>query len=143
VQIRLLTIEDYDEAYALWKTSPGIGLKILDDSETGIRKYLERNPLTCFAAEENGELAGTILGGHDGRRGYIYHIAVKPPFRNRGIGRTLLESVEKALILEGINKVALISFKTNIGGNRFLRACGYPIRDDVVYRNKNLNIENT
>jgi ribosomal protein S18 acetylase RimI-like enzyme len=137
-----LTIEDYDEAYSLWKTSPGIGLKTLDDSETGIRKYLERNPLTCFAAEENGELAGTILGGHDGRRGYIYHIAVKPPFRNRGIGRALIESVEKALVLEGINKVAMISFKTNVGGNRFLKACGYPIREDVVYRNKSLNQEN-
>jgi ribosomal protein S18 acetylase RimI-like enzyme len=137
-----LTIEDYDEAYSLWKTSPGIGLKTLDDSETGIRKYLERNPLTCFAAEEAGELAGTILGGHDGRRGYIYHIAVKPLFRNRGIGRALIESVEKALILEGINKVAMISFKTNVGGNRFLKACGYPIREDVVYRNKSLNQEN-
>jgi ribosomal protein S18 acetylase RimI-like enzyme len=137
-----LTIEDYDDAYSLWKTSPGIGLKTLDDSETGIRKYLERNPLTCFAAEENGELVGVILGGHDGRRGYIYHIAVKPDYRNWGIGRALLEAVEKALILEGINKVALISFKTNVGGNRFLKACGYPIRDDVVYRNKSLNIEN-
>ncbi|MDR3123416.1 MAG: GNAT family N-acetyltransferase [Treponema sp.] len=143
MQIRFLTIEDYDEAYTLWKTSPGVGLKILDDSETGIRKYLERNPLTCFVAEENGELAGTILGGHDGRRGYIYHIAVKTIFRNRGIGKALLESVEKALILEGINKVALISFKTNVGGNRFFKACGYPIREDIVYRNKNLNEENT
>ncbi|MDR0598258.1 MAG: GNAT family N-acetyltransferase [Treponema sp.] len=142
MQIRFLTIEDYDDAYSLWKTSPGIGLKTLDDSETGIRKYLERNPLTCFAAEENGELVGVILGGHDGRRGYIYHIAVKPDYRNWGIGRALLEAVEKALILEGINKVALISFKTNVGGNRFLKACGYPIRDDVVYRNKSLNIEN-
>ena len=143
MQIRLLTIEDYDAAYILWKTSAGIGLKTLDDSETGIRKYLERNPLTCFIAEENGELAGTILGGHDGRRGYIYHIAVKPEFRNQGIGRSLIESVEKALIQEGINKVALISFKTNVGGNRFLKACGYPIREDVVYRNKSLNPENT
>jgi ribosomal protein S18 acetylase RimI-like enzyme len=137
-----LTIEDYDEAYSLWKTSPGIGLKTLDDSETGIRKYLERNPLSCFAAEEAGELAGTILGGHDGRRGYIYHIAVKPDFRNRGLGRLLIQSVEKALVLEGINKVALVSFKTNVEGNRFLKSCGYPIREDVVYRNKSLNDEN-
>ena len=83
------------------------------------------------------------MGGHDGRRGYIYHIAVKPDYRNWGIGKALLESVEKALILEGINKVAMISFKNNVGGNRFLKACGYPIREDVVYRNKNLNNENT
>jgi ribosomal protein S18 acetylase RimI-like enzyme len=120
-----------------------MGLRSLDDSETGIRRYLERNPLTCFAAEENGELAGTILGGHDGRRGYIYHIAVKSDFHNRGIGRSLIKSVENALIQEGINKVALVSFKTNVGGNRFLKACGYPIRDDLVYRNKSLNEENT
>jgi ribosomal protein S18 acetylase RimI-like enzyme len=142
VQIRFLTLEDYDEAYTLWRISPGVGLKTLDDSETGIRKYLEQNPLTCFAAEENGELAGTILGGHDGRRGYIYHLVVKPEYRNRGIGRALIEAVEKALVMEGINKVALVSFKTNSKGNRFLNACGYPIREDIVYRNKSLNVEN-
>jgi ribosomal protein S18 acetylase RimI-like enzyme len=143
MNIRSLAIEDYDAAYSLWKASTGINLRILDDSETGIRKFLEQNPHTCFAAEENGELAGTILGGNDGRRGYIYHIAVKANFRNKGIGRSLLETVEQAFIREGINKVALISLKANIGGNRFLRACGYPIREDVVYRNKNLNVENT
>ncbi|MFP3043549.1 GNAT family N-acetyltransferase [Treponema primitia] len=143
MNIRFLTIEDYDAAYSLWKISTGINLRTLDDSETGIRKFLERNPNTCFAAEENDELAGTILGGNDGRRGYIYHIAVKASFRNRGIGRSLIESVENAFIREGINKVAMISVKTNIGGNRFLRACGYPIREDIVYRNKNLNTENT
>ncbi|WP_010261347.1 GNAT family N-acetyltransferase [Treponema primitia] len=142
MNIRLLTIEDYDAVYSLWKISTGINLRTLDDSETGIRKFLERNPHTCFAAEENGELAGTILGGNDGRRGYIYHIAVKANFRNQGIGRSLIESVEKALIQEGINKVAMVSIKTNVGGNRFLRACGYPIREDIVYRNKNLNTEN-
>ncbi|MDR1248627.1 MAG: GNAT family N-acetyltransferase, partial [Treponema sp.] len=134
MQIRLLRIEDYDAAYSLWRTSPELSLKALDDSETGLRRYLERNPLTCFAAEEKGELAGTILGGHDGRRGYIYHLAVNPNFRNRGIGKSLIESVENALIQEGINKVALLSCKANIGGNRFLQACGYPVREDVAYR---------
>jgi ribosomal protein S18 acetylase RimI-like enzyme len=143
MHIRLLTIEDYDAAYAIWKDSTGIRLRILDDSQTGIRKFLERNPDTCFGAEENGELVGTILGGNDGRRGYIYHIAVKADFRNKGIGRALLEAVEQAFIQEGINKAALLSIKVNTGGNRFLRACGYPIREDVVYRNKNLNPENT
>jgi ribosomal protein S18 acetylase RimI-like enzyme len=143
MQIRLLTIEDYDAAYTIWKASAGISLKTLDDSETGIRKFLERNPLTCFAAEEEGELVGTILGGHDGRRGYLYHVAVKEPFRSRNIGRALVAAVENALIQEGINKVALVSFTANGGGNRFLQACGYSLREDVIYRDKNINPENT
>lgn len=143
MNIRILTIEDYDAAYSLWKTSQGIGLRTLDDSETGIRQFLERNPRTCFAAEENGELVGTVLGGNDGRRGYIYHIAVKASFRDQGTGKSLLEAAEQALIQEGINKVALVSMKTNVGGNRFLKACGYPIREDIIYRDKNLNSENT
>jgi ribosomal protein S18 acetylase RimI-like enzyme len=143
MQIRLLTIEDYDAAYTLWKTQEGIRLLILDDSETGIRKFLERNPLTCFAAEEAGELAGIILGGHDGRRGNIYHLAVKEQFRGRNIGRSLVGAVEDALIREGINKAVMLSFKTNAGGNRFLSACGYPIREDLLYRDKSLNPENT
>jgi ribosomal protein S18 acetylase RimI-like enzyme len=143
MNIRLMTIEDYDAAYSLWKVSTGIILKTLDDSETGIRKFLERNPHTCFVAEEGGELAGTILGGHDGRRGYMYHLAVKVNFRNQKLGRSLVEAAEKALIQEGINKIALVSVKTNVGGNRFFKACGFPIREDVIYRDKNLNSENT
>jgi ribosomal protein S18 acetylase RimI-like enzyme len=141
--IRLLTIEDYDAAYTLWKASPGLSLRTLDDSETGIRKFLERNPLTCFAAEEGEEMAGTILGGHDGRRGYIYHVAVKENFRSRNIGRALINEVEQAFVREGINKAATVSFKANGGGCRFLTACGYPIREDLTYRTKDLNPENT
>jgi ribosomal protein S18 acetylase RimI-like enzyme len=143
MNIKFMTIEDYDAAYSLWKVSAGIVLKTLDDSETGIRKFLERNPHTCFVAVEGEELVGTILSGHDGRRGYIYHLAVKANFRNQKFGRSLIEAVEKAFIQEGINKIALLSVKTNVGGNRFLKACGFPIREDVIYRDKNLNSENT
>ncbi|GHV74391.1 N-acetyltransferase [Spirochaetia bacterium] len=143
MNIRLLTIEDYDAAYTLWKASAGISLQTLDDSETGIRKFLERNPLTCFAAEEEGELVGTILGGHDGRRGYIYHAAVKEHFRSRNIGRALVSAVEQAFIQEGINKAATVSIRANGGGGRFLTACGYPVREDLVCRTKDLNPENT
>ncbi|GHV31864.1 N-acetyltransferase [Spirochaetia bacterium] len=143
MNIRLLTIEDYDAAYTLWKASAGLSLRTLDDSETGIRKFLERNPLTCFAAEEDGEMAGTILGGHDGRRGYIYHVAVKEHFRSRNIGRALISAVEQAFIQEGINKAAAVSIRANGGGGRFLTACGYSIREDLAYRTKDLNPENT
>jgi hypothetical protein len=56
-----------------------MGLNNLDDSPEGIARYLQRNPSTCFAAEEEGELVGVILSGHDGRRGFIYHLRWQRP----------------------------------------------------------------
>jgi ribosomal protein S18 acetylase RimI-like enzyme len=136
MNIRVMTINDYEKAYALWKNTTGISLRNTDDSKEGIERFLNRNPGTCFIAEEGEELLGTILGGHDGRRGRIYHLAVKTENRNKRLGITLLEAVEKALVDQGISKVGLASIKTNVGGNRFWHACGFPIRNDIVYRDK-------
>ena len=74
--IRIMTISDYEQVYALWLSIPGMGLNNLDDSKEGIEKYLKRNPSTCFVAEKNDSIIGVILSGHDGRRGYIHHTAV-------------------------------------------------------------------
>lgn len=68
-------MDDYEEAYELWSSTEGTGLRLLDDSKDGISKFLNRNPHTNFVCRLNGELVGTILCGHDGRRGYIYHAA--------------------------------------------------------------------
>ncbi|HPR77475.1 MAG TPA: GNAT family N-acetyltransferase, partial [Candidatus Limiplasma sp.] len=76
MQIRLMTLNDYDAAIFLWKSTAGIGISDRDDSRDRIARYLARNPSTCFVAEENGRLIGTVLAGHDGRRGFIYHAAV-------------------------------------------------------------------
>ena len=92
-----MTISDYDGMYDLWIHTPGMGLNTTDDSREGIEKFLVRNPTTCFVAEENDRIIGAIMTGHDGRRGYIYHAAVLPRFRNRGIGRQLVERAMKAL----------------------------------------------
>ncbi len=77
--IRLMRPADYDAVHALWLRTPGMGLNDVDDSREGIAKFLARNPATCFVAEEDGQIAGVILTGHDGRRGYIYHTAVDAP----------------------------------------------------------------
>lgn len=65
-----------------------MGLNATDDSEDGIAVYLKRNPDTCFVAEDEDEIVGIILSGHDGRRGYIYHMAVKLSCRNQGVGNS-------------------------------------------------------
>jgi len=68
MQIRKLTIADYQEVYGLWLSCKGMGLNNLDDSEEGIAQFLNRNPDTCFVAAVDGCIAGVIISGHDGRR---------------------------------------------------------------------------
>ncbi len=133
--IRAMTPEDYDRVLALWQSTPGVGLNSIDDSRRGIEKYLKRNPATCFVAEDEAQIVGVILSGHDGRRGFIYHMAVATEFRRRGIGRALAEAALEALRREGVTKAALVVFKENDGGNRFWEALGFTTRGDLVYRN--------
>lgn len=113
--IRKMKLSDYETVYALWLSCKGMGLNDVDDSRNGVERFLNRNPETCFAAEINDKLVGVIMAGNDGRRGYIYHTAVHPDFRNQGIAGTLVETVMKALKECGINKVALVVFERNQG----------------------------
>ena len=139
MQIRKMTIHDYDGVYRLWLNTPGMGLNTSDDSKDGIEKYLLRNPNTCFVAEKDDEIIGVIMSGHDGRRGYIHHTAVKTSERGQCIGKLLVESAMNALEKEGINKVALVVFDDNEAGNRFWEKIGFTVQEDLVYRNKNIN----
>ncbi len=138
MNIRKLTIADYDKVYALWLSCKGMGLNDLDDSRNGIERFLKRNPETCFVAENSGEVIGVIIAGNDGRRGYIYHIAVNPEYRRKGIAKALVNSALKALRDLGINKTALVVFERNADGNAFWESIGFTSRDDLVYRNKAL-----
>ena len=142
ISVRIMTIGDYPRVFGLWTSTAGMGMRSLDDSEEGINKFLCRNPSTCFIAELEGEIAGVILSGHDGRRGYIYHAVVRENIRSRGIGRALTEAVEKAMKKEGINKIALVVYANNEKGNGFWEHIGYTTREDLTYRNRSINDEN-
>lgn len=138
MKIRIMTIEDYDGVYQLWINTPGMGLNTTDDSRDGIHKYLLRNPNTCFIAEKDSAIIGVIMCGHDGRRGFIHHTAVEVSERNQGIGNLLVQHAMDALKDEGINKVALVVFEKNELGNSFWEKRGFAIREDLIYRNKNI-----
>ena len=136
MKIRKMTINDYDMAYSLWLHTPNIGLNNLDDSKDGITEYLAKNPDTCFVAEKDGVVAGAILSGHDGRRGFIYHVAVVLGEQRHGIGTVLVRTAMSALEREGINKVALVVMTKNEKGNAFWEKHGFITREDLNYRNK-------
>lgn len=142
MQIRLLSIEDYDEVYQLWTNIKGMGMRSLDDSYEGIEKFLKRNPTTNFIAQVRNKIVGVILCGHDGRRGYIYHTAVNPDYRRNGIGQNLVNAALKALKEEEINKVALVVFSSNDLGNKFWQSLRFQERDDLIYRNLSINASN-
>lgn len=139
ISIHVMTINDYEGVYNLWINTPGMGLNSTDDSREGIDKYLKRNPTSCFIAKDEEKIIGVIMSGHDGRRGYIHHTAVLPEYRNQGIAGQLVENAMKALDKEGINKVALVAFERNSIGNSFWEHQGFEVRNDLIYRNKNIH----
>ena len=144
IGIRPVTIDDYDNIFALWNSTEQSrrALNPVDDSREGIGRYLRRNPSTCFLTfpEVNPErVAGVILTGHDGRRAIIHHLCVHPDFRRLGVARLLLQRAEEALRAEGITKAFGLVFKDNEPANAFWESQGYSLRTNLNYRNKSLN----
>ena len=135
MQIRKMTIQDYEKVYELWMSCKNMGFNDIDDSKEGVARFLERNPSTSFVAFENENLVGIILGGHDGRRGYIYHLSVNENYRKNGIGSSLVKNCLEAFKQEKISKVALLVFKYNEVGNSFWEKQGFVLREDINYRN--------
>ena len=138
MNIRKMTIYDYQPVYDLWMACDGVGLNDIDDSRQGIERFLKRNPKTCFVTEEDGKVVGVIMAGHDGRRGFIYHAAVDPAYRRQKIGHNLVNRALEAIRNEGIAKVALVVFNDNDAANKFWEKQGFDMRGDLVYRNKPL-----
>ena len=138
LRFRIMTIADYEKVYDLWMSCKNMGFNNLDDSREGIEKFLLRNPNTSYVAEEADRIVGIALCGHDGRRGYIYHMSVAEDHRRQGIAGELLERCLAALKEEGINKAALLVFNRNEAGNAFWESRGFTVREDVKYRNKAL-----
>ena len=101
-RVREIYNTDYNEIYCLWSRTPGMGLSDAD-SKQNVEKFLIRNKGLSFCFEQDGNIIGTILCGHDGRRGYIYHVTVAEECRGRGIGRILVEKSMLKLKEEGIN----------------------------------------
>ena len=128
--ILLFEIKAYDDVYALWKRCEGVGLSSADSREA-IQAYLDRNSGMSFVAKADGSLVDAILGGHDGRRGYIHHLVVDVNWRRRGIARQLVDQCLCALKESGIQKTHIFIFNDNANGIAFWKSVGWIHRSDI------------
>lgn len=131
VIVEPMTEQDYDEVMALWQAAEGVGLSDADAPEA-ISRYLARNPGLSLVARSEGALVGAALCGHDGRRGYIHHLAVQPSNRLQGIGRLLVDRCLTGLAAVGIQKCHLFVFGENQNALNFWRAIGWTERVELV-----------
>ena len=133
-----MTIDYYESLFDLWKSTPGMGLRSLDDSKEGISRFLRRNPTTNFVAYQDDKIVGAILSGHDGRRGYIYHTVVLPECRGQGIASDLVSAAVDALRSEGITRVCLNVMETNEQGKRFWASKGWEKKAFLEFYSKGI-----
>jgi len=112
-----------EKARALWEASEGVGLSAADEPQA-LEAFLSRNPGLSLIALDAGKIVGTVLCGHDGRRGLIHHLVVAETQRRQGLGRLLLNQGLRALREAGIQKCHLLVFKSNAAGLAFWRSVG-------------------
>jgi N-acetylglutamate synthase len=134
--IRRMTLADYEPVVALWRALPGIGLDDDSDSRAGIARYLKRNPGLSFVALAQGIVVGAVLSGHDGRRGYLHHLAVAPTHRKLGIGKALTLRCLEALGRNGIPKCNIFLYRSNAEGRAFWKHHDWDLRQDLSVMQK-------
>jgi ribosomal protein S18 acetylase RimI-like enzyme len=130
--------EDYSAARALWENAgPGIQLRLSDEPEE-IAKKVQRDPDLFLVAEEDGKIVGTVMGGFDGRRGMIYHLAVDPAWREQGLGGLLMDEVERRLKAKGCVRSYLLVTTDNDNAMRFYEKRGWSRMTNVYTYGKDL-----
>lgn len=114
----------------LWRSIPGLGVGPGDENES-LRIFMEKNPSTCLVLKDQASLIGTVLGGFDGRRGYIYHLAVHPDHQGRGYGKALINQVTCELKALGAKKMHLFVYGDNHTAIAFYQSQGWDLRQDI------------
>ena len=129
---------DYPAARLLWEAAgPGIHLQRSDDPEE-IEKKLKRDPDLFLVAETDHKIVGTVVGGFDGRRGMVYHLAVSDLYRRKGIGEMLMDELEHRLKLKGCIRSYLLVTVENKSAMDFYKKRGWSQMDYVNIYGKDL-----
>ena len=124
--------DDYLPVVDLWERSdPGIQVGRSDTPEE-IAKKIQRDPDLFLVADYQEEIIGVVMGGYDGRRGMIYHLAVEKEYQQIGVGTALMEILEERLREKGCLRSYLMVRKDNIA-TQFYKKKGWQALDIFVY----------
>ena len=134
MRIRRFELEDHPAAAALWEAAEGMSAP----SRGEVERKLERDPELFLVAEDGASLVGAVMGSYDGRRGWIFRLAVHPARRREGIGRALVEELERRYVAMGVRRLRLLTLSDNHGARAFWEHLGYGGFEDVVLFAKDL-----
>ena len=124
IEIVEFRIDHYDEVYALWKAAEGVGVDE-SDRRNSIERYLQRNAGLSLVAFDGERLIGAALCGHDGRRGYLSHVAVDQQYQGQGLGRRIVQECLSRLEAQGISGCNIRLYEDNHEGRRFWERIGF------------------
>ncbi len=133
--IRKVKISDFEQIFSLWKKA---GLSLADKKTKfyDFQNILKLNSSSCFVLTDKQNIIGCILGTFNGRRCWIYHLAIHPSYHNLGLGSFLLNTVEEELKKKGAHKINLGVSLTNLKVIPFYEKCGFTVMADAVYLTK-------
>ena len=130
MELRTMHIDDYDALIACWEDQSGITLSDCD-TQAGMLRFLQRNPDLSVVAEVDGKIVGTLMCGHDGRRGYLHHMWTDSAMRGQGIARSLFEQCIKRLEALSIFKAHLFVLIENHAAQAFWQSVGCEERTNI------------
>ncbi len=130
IKYEIFKIEQYDQFKKLLDDTEGVSNREADSYE-GIKMYLARNQGFSFVAFVGNKMIGCALCGHDGRRGYLQHVMVRPEYRKQGIAKGLTNRCLDALMKIGILKTHIDVFIENDAANNFWKRNGWILREDI------------
>lgn len=122
---------DYPKLMQLWEAAGSINVRQTDTPQT-LASFLKRNPGCNYAAYAGTQMVGALLAGHDGWRGYLYHMAVSTDHRERGIGAQLVNAAVSGIRKEGISNIHCLVEHENLIAQQFWAACGFELRDELL-----------
>jgi ribosomal protein S18 acetylase RimI-like enzyme len=130
MNIREMSIKDYEKVYQLWNNADII-LKTSDQRDQ-IYRMIKRNPYTCLVGEINNEIVAAVMGGFDGRRGYVHHLAVKTELHKQGLGREMMDELMNRFEELKVIKVHLFVENKNEKVKKFYKKIGFEERTDLT-----------